>query len=269
MIAIFRKVAIPYRFVWHHRGVWQTRGDTGQRPSRILKCLVMIAVLGLWPVGCTDPPSQQAKTLIRSGDATVSLAQFERAFTTARIAYSDDGKIDPVLLQEARLRFLHQLVQEVIMARRAAELGIVVDDDALKAAVEKIKADYPEGEFDKMLLESAIPLTLWQERLRARLLTERVVQADLIDSMVITAQEIETYYRKNTALFQVDEEKTVSDTLKRRIVAQLRREKVEKRWPEWMEGLKARLGVDINWELWEQAQKADDRADRRAEENGS
>jgi hypothetical protein len=177
--------------------------------------------------------------------------------------------VDRELIQQARLRFLHQLGEELVVARRAADLDIAIDDDALTAAVDAIKADYPEGEFEQMLLESAIPFPLWKERLRARLLVEKVAKVDLIDAMVVTTQEIETYYRNNADAFQVDEQKTVPDALKHRIIDQLRREKVEAAWPAWIENLKTRYGIDINWPLWEQAKETDEAANRRKEEDGS
>lgn len=235
--------------------------------SRLWPILIVVALV----MACSDsePPSQQSAILIRSGDRTVTLAQFERAFAAARIAYSDNRSVSPALIRDARLRLLHQMTEEVIVARRAAELGITVDDAELAAAVKEIKADYPEGEFAQMLLESAIPYALWQERLRSRLLMEKVVQKDLIDPLTISTDEIEAYYQKNKDAFSVDEQQTVPDELKRGIVEQLRREKVEAAWPAWMENLKTRYGVEINWVLWEQAQQPDDAKSRQEEENGS
>jgi hypothetical protein len=114
-----------------------------------------------------------------------------------------------------------------------------------------------------MLLESAIPYSLWKERLKARLLMEKVIERDLAESLVITAKEIEDYYKAHEEEFTVDKETPPEADLKHHIVERLRREKVEAAYPKWMEGLNDRYQVEINWELWEASKTAG--ADANAE----
>lgn len=209
--------------------------------------------------GCSAPesPTQEQAILIRTDRQTVTLAQFERAFEAARIAYSDDRSVDPSVIENARLRLLNQMTEEVIIDRRASELGIVLSDAELEAAIQKIKKDYPEDEFEQMLLESAIPLSLWKDRLRVRLLMEKVVDRDLFQPVNITAQDIEAYYKAHEEDFSDKDNNPPETDLKRHIVEQLRREKVEAAYIPWMEGLQKRYGVEVNWELWEQSRHID------------
>jgi len=207
--------------------------------------------------GCSGPDnsSQQNAVLIRTDQQTVTQAQFERAFEAARIAYSDDRSVTPQTIENARLRLLNQMTEEVIVDRRAHELGIVLDDTEVEAAIQAIKKDYPEDEFEQMLLESAIPYSLWTERLRVRLLMEKVVDRERVQPVNITAQDIEAYYKAHEEDFAVNDESPPKIDLKHHIVEQLRLEKVEAAYPQWMDGLRARYGVEINWELWEQSQR--------------
>ncbi|MBR9984439.1 MAG: SurA N-terminal domain-containing protein [Desulfosarcina sp.] len=209
--------------------------------------------------GCSGPdgPSHPDAVLIRTDQQTVTQTQFERAFEAARIAYSDNRSVDPQVIENARLRLLNQMTEEVIIDRRAHELGIVLDDTELEAAIQAIKKDYPEDEFEQMLLESAIPYSLWKDRLRVRLLMEKVVDRELVQPMNITAQDIESYYKAHEEDFAVKDGSAPEIDLKHHIVEQLRLEKVEAAYPQWMEGLRARYGVEINWELWQQAQRPD------------
>jgi hypothetical protein len=182
------------------------------------------------------------------------LAQFERAFEAARIAYSDARSVDPQVIQNARLRLLNQMAEEVIVDRRAKELGIALEETELEAAIQNIKQDYPEDTFEQMLLESAIPYSLWRDRLRVRLLMEKVVDQEIVQSLTITAEEIEAYYKAHEDEFLIDDGKTEAVVdLKRQIVDRLRREKVETAYPQWMDGLRERYRVEINWALWEQS----------------
>jgi FKBP-type peptidyl-prolyl cis-trans isomerase (trigger factor) len=218
--------------------------------------------------GCSGPdsPSQQDAVLIRTDQQTVTQAQFERAFEAARIAYSDDRSVDPQVIENARLRLLNQMTEEVIIDRRAHELGIVLEDSELEAAIQAIKKDYPEGEFEQMLLESAIPYSLWKDRLRVRLLMEKVVDRELVQPVNITAEEIEAYYKTHEEDFAINDENPPEMDLKRHIVERLRLEKVEAAYPQWMEGLRVRYGVEINWELWEQSQHPDSKPKRQGKE---
>jgi hypothetical protein len=218
--------------------------------------------------GCSgaQDASHQDTVLIRSGQQTVTMAQFERAFSVARIAYSDDPSVKPQILRNARLRLLHQMTEEVIVKRRAKELGIVLDKNELEAAIRKIQKDYPEGEFKEMLLESAVPFSLWKDRLRVRLLMEKVVKLDLVPTLNITAQEIEAYYKAHQDEFAVDDDEIPKADLKRRMLDQLRRQKEEAAYPQWIDGLRKRYGVEINWTLWGKSQGPDAGANARKKE---
>jgi hypothetical protein len=219
---------------------------------------IMIGALLLTAAACsqTDSSSPHEAVLIRSDGQTVTRAQFERAFEAARIAYSDERSVSPRVIANARLRLLHQMAEELIVNRRAEELGITLEEAELNAAIEKIKQDYPEDAFDQMLLESAIPYSLWKERLRERLLMEKVVDRELVRSLEITAGDIEAYYRSHEKELAAKTETAPETDLERYIVDQLRRQKVETAYPQWMEGLRQEYKVGINWELWARIQPA-------------
>ncbi len=250
MRTIFGKFAISY-----------THDGKAAKRHRLLVAnpvwqVVCLAAIMAWS-GCSGPdrPSQQDAVLIRTDQQIVTQAQFERAFEAARIAYSDNRSVEPQVIENARLRLLNQMTEEVIIDRRARELGIVLADSELETAIQAIKKDYPDDEFEQMLLESAIPYSLWKDRLRMRLLMEKVVDRDLVQPVNITAEEIEAYYKTHEEDFALNEESPPEMDLKRHIVERLRLEKVEAAYPQWMEGLRTRYGVEINWELWEQAQR--------------
>jgi hypothetical protein len=98
---------------------------------------------------------------------------------------------------------------------------------------------------------------LWRDRLRVRLLMEKVVDRELAQSLTITAQEIEDYYKAHEADFTAESGKPPETDLQRLIVERLRRQKVEAAYPQWMDGLRSRYQVEINWELWEQVHRPD------------
>ena len=262
MRTISGKVAISYT---HDNGsVKRCRPPVLAHLALVAACWVLMVA---W-AGCSGPDnlSQEDAVLIRTDRQTVTLAQFERAFEAARIAYSDDRSVDPQVIQDARLRLLNEMAEEVIIDQRASELGIVLDDPELETAIQAIKKDYPEDEFEQMLLESAIPYSLWKDRLRVRLLMEKVVDRDLVQSLNITARDIETYYKTHQEAFTAQDGETPEMNLKQHLLEQLRREKVEAAYPRWMDELRERYGVEINWALWEQSQGPDARPNSQGKE---
>lgn len=250
MISIFRKVAVSYKpgRPW----IMRFRPAVAGPACRLFCCLALLVLAAC--SGAKDT-SQQDNVLIRSGPQTVTMAQFERAFSVARIAYSDDPDVTPQVLRHARLRLLHQMTEEVVVLRRAKELGIGLDNRELEAAIRKIKKDYPEGEFKEMLLESAVPYSLWKDRLRVRLLMEKVVKKDLVPTLNMTAQDIEKYYQAHQDEFAVNDDEVPKASLERRMLEQLRRQKEQAAYPQWIDGLRKRYGVKINWSLWAKSQR--------------
>jgi hypothetical protein len=246
---IFTRVAISYKRARSWLAPWQPSAAVGARR-------IILGALFLTAAACsqTDSSSPHEAVLIRSDKQTVTRAQFERAFEAARIAYSDERSVDPRAIANARTRLLHQMAEELIVNRRAEELGIVLEEAELDAAIQKIKQDYPEDAFDQMLLESAIPYSLWKERLQERLLMEKVVDRELVQSLEITAGDIEAYYKAHEKELAAKKEASPETDLERTIVEQLRRQKVEAAYPQWMKGLRQRYQVEIDWELWEQLQ---------------
>ena len=261
MPSIFRKFAVCYR----HR---RSRLNQGRESLCMHTALILCLLLGRLLVGCDAPSTHgpEEAVLIHTDRQTVTKGQFERAFEAAKIAYSDNRGVDPQLMQQARLRMLNQMAEELIIERRAEELGIVLDEQELETAIQNIKKDYQDDEFEQMLLESAIPYSLWKDRLRVRLLMEKVVDRDLAGSVTISAQDIEDYYKVHEGDFSVDREKPPEADLKHRIVKQLRREKVEAAYPPWMDSLRKRYQVKINWELWGASAGPDSKAADQAEE---
>ena len=250
MRILFRKFAVSYAL-----GEWILKIAHPKQVCRMLGFVLVAMVV----VGCSGPDSTppHEAVLIRTDQQTITQGQFERAFEAARIAYSDDRSVDPKEIKNARMRLLNQMAEELIIDRRAQELGIVLNEAELEASIQAIKKDYPDNTFEQMLLESAIPLSLWKDRLRVRLLMEKVVDRELVQPLTITAQDIEAYYKANEKELAAKTGKSPEMDLKRHIVERLRREKVEAAYPQWMDGLRQRYQVEINWELWEQYQNPD------------
>jgi len=192
------------------------------------------------------------EVLIRVGDRVTTVLDFNNAFEIAKIAYDDNIKEQPEDLKNAQIRLLNQLTVEMILLERAEELGISITEAELEKAVSEIKSDYPEGEFEKTLLEMAVSYDFWKQRLRNRLILEKVIEAELNNQITITPEDISEYYQKNYESRDEESESVrKSEDINEAIVKQLRRQKAEETYNSWIEELKGQYAVEINKDQWE------------------
>jgi len=215
---------------------------------RIIPLLVATAL-----IGCTvSEPEDPDVYLIRVGDNVVTVLDFNKAFEIAKTAYSHNMMQDPAAFREAQLRLLNQMTEELILLERAKELNISVSDQEVDKMIAKIKSDYPDDVFEEVLLEYAVSYQSWKKGLHTRLLMEKLVEKELKDQIVITAEDIEKYYEQN---YKGDDLQTEfaekSKDINEKIIKQLRRKKTEKAYKRWIERIQKRYKIEINKEKWE------------------
>ena len=204
-------------------------------------------------LGCGEKdPGLGNEVLIRVGDRVVTVLDFNEAFEISEIAFAHGSSEQSEDLRKAQLRFLNELILEMILLERADEIGISVTDIELEGAVAAIKSDYPSGEFEKSLLEFAVSYETWESRLKTRLIMEKVIEKELENRITITPEDIAAHYKKNFQGKKSEFESTpASGDIHEIIVKQLRREKAEERYKTWIEELKTNYKIEIDNEQWE------------------
>lgn len=218
-----------------------------------LLCWIGLIFLLLFLSACGQQEADLGKeVLIRVGDRVMTVVDFKNAFEVAKIAYEDNIKEQPEELKKAQIRLLNQLTVEMILLERAEELKIGISEAELEKAISAIKEDYPEGEFEKTLLEYAVSYESWKERLQNRLILDKVIEEELNNRITITPEDISDYYEKN---YRGREEETGSEQktedINEAIVKQLRRQKAEESYNSWIEELKGQYAIEINEDQWE------------------
>jgi hypothetical protein len=204
-------------------------------------------------LGCGDKdPGLQNEVLIRVEDRIVTVLDFNEAFEISKIAFADNTSEQPEDLRKAQFRLLNELILEMILLERAHEVGVNVTDSELEKAVAAIKSDYPAGEFEKTLLEFAVSYDTWKNRLKTRMIMEKVIEKELENQITITPEDITEHYKKNFQGQKSESESTpAAGDINEIIVKQLRREKAEEGYKAWIEALKTKYEIEINREQWE------------------
>lgn len=214
--------------------------------------------------GCGQQDADLGKeVLIRVGDRNLTVLEFNDAFEIAKIAYDDSIRRRPEDLRDAQIRLLHELTVEMILLEEAHKLEIQVTDSELEKAVAQIKSDYPEGEFEKTLLEFAVSYDSWKNRLKKRLIINKVIEEELASKITISPEDITEYYQAHYQGKAVESESgQSSDDMNAAIVKQLRRQKAEENYRAWIETLRSQYDIEVNDRLWEKLTGS-----KRVEEN--
>ena len=209
----------------------------------LLAALLILSILS----GCADPEDRLVdEYLIRVGKRITTIDDFKRTFEIVKAAYSHNALKSSAYLREARLSLLNQLVEQMIILERAVEQNIGISDSEVEEVIAGIKKDYPEGEFDKTLLEYAISYQSWKRALKKRLIIEKVIAEELEEKVIITPDNISEYYERNYG--PKEDPANINEV----IVKQLRREKVEEAYKVWIKKLKKNYKVEINRARWEE-----------------
>jgi hypothetical protein len=199
--------------------------------------------------GCPGTDSVQVdEYLVKVQGGVLMVLDFQREFEITRTAYShSDMEQNPSFLRDAKKQLLNQLVEELIIIERSKELNITVKNSEFEDAVSKIKGDYPESEFENMLLEYAISYDMWKKRLKIRMLIEKVIEEDLKNKIQITPDDLSRYYNEKKKNGEDDKSKFKTET----VIRNLRNIKAEEGYKTWLEGLRRKYKIEINSKQWE------------------
>jgi uncharacterized protein YjiS (DUF1127 family) len=242
---LFAKIVLRLQAAWF-----------GTRFSGPGRALLGTVAAGLLIGGCSDSRTPKDDSyLIRVGEQVVTVMEFNQAFEVAQAAYSHNIMQNPEDYRNAQIRLLNQMTEEMILLEKARELGIQVSEQEVENTVAEIKQDYPDDQFEQTLLEHAGSYKTWRKGIRKRLLLEKLVEKELKDRVTITSGEIDRYYKENYSGSRFpamnSDEIQVDKDLEEIIVEQLRREKTEKVYKDWLDEIQKQYTIDINQEQWD------------------
>ena len=187
--------------------------------------------------------------MMRVGECVASRDDFEAAFQALATGYGTHGGPNDSRLTPLKLRVLDQLAEELLLCRHAKELNLSVNGKELDDAVDKIKAQYPPGVFEEIMLEHAVPFNVWKRRLHARLLMMKVIETELVDKLDITYDDAAQFLKdplSGAAADSQTNEKTRLHEQGAGVLGRLRRYQSEQAYEKWLETLKKRYKIEWN-----------------------
>lgn len=156
-------------------------------------------LLGL-AVACTSPPNDQG-IVARVNGEPIYLTQLEAKHDLKYLVGVSNYAPSLERLQDEYGMALSDMVVGMLVSQYLARHGITVGKEELDAVEAQVRADYPEGAFEQMLVEEYIDLDIWREQVRATLSLEKFFQKVLRPRISIDYQEVYAYYRENIVDF--------------------------------------------------------------------
>lgn len=200
--------------------------------------------------------NEEEMVLIQVEERVTTVGDFKRAFEITKTAYPHNALQEDAVYKEAQLRLLNHMIEEMIILKRADELGIKITKSELEKVVTKIKEDYPKGVFEEMLLENAVTYESWEEGLKIRSIIEKTIEREVKSQIEITPGDISRYYKdKRNKENSIEDGKEIVNKSETLIVKELRREKAEKKYQKWINKLQEKYTIEVNNEIWDKIKK--------------
>lgn len=106
----------------------------------------------------------------------------------------------------ARLSVLDDLILEEILLARAQKQSITVADTDIDEAYKSAKGNLTDDQFQQQLFARSLSTADMRETVRRRLLTQKVIDADVTKKINVTDQQITDFFNANRAQFNLPED---------------------------------------------------------------
>ncbi|MFH1626442.1 MAG: peptidylprolyl isomerase [Pseudomonadota bacterium] len=170
--------------------------------KNVLTLFLCLSFLNL-PLGCQRSEKQ---ILVKIGNQTITVDDFKREVDRVRSEYLQYNITDKKLLNKLKTSSLERLIEEKIVLLEIDRLGIKITRDELDSEISRIKRDYPGESFTEMLISEYVSYRDWEERMRLKLLIEKLINQVIMPKVRIEDQEVERYFETHSQEFFVPEQ---------------------------------------------------------------
>jgi peptidyl-prolyl cis-trans isomerase C len=188
-----------------------------------------------------------------NGEA-IPVLEFERELALA-YEFPEGGTAPaPDQLVALKQTVLQGLLDRQLLLQDARAKGVTVPEEAVQAAVARLKAEYQDGRFQEALSQGRLSEPEFQAKTAGRLTVEKLVDEVVYERVAVTEEELQGYLDAHASEFQEPEEvhaaqivvKDVEDA--RRLRDELQRgKKFSDLARAHSLSADARLGGDLGW----------------------
>jgi len=166
--------------------------------------ILPIVFLALLLSGCSSD-SDDLGIVARINGAPIYLTQLE--FQYDQFQADTVGAYVPSVekLRNEYGEILSDLIVQELVLQELESRDIGVTDEEVQKAENQVRADYPEGAFEKVLVEEYIDLKAWRRQLKYYLAQKKFFSQVLRPQIKIDYKEAEKYYRDHISDFYLPE----------------------------------------------------------------
>ncbi len=103
------------------------------------------------------------------------------------------------------LSILRELIDDEILTRRAAKLGLLATDEEVDRKLNEIKSPYTQEQFDQKMREKKVTLDDFKRDLRRSVTVEKVLNKEVTSKINISDQDVSDYYNSHKGEFNLIE----------------------------------------------------------------
>lgn len=172
--------------------------------ARTLICLAFMASMLFFLPGCERTPKGPAVVALIN-DHPIYLDDIETGYDM--FFFNPVDPLPPSVreMKEAYGRVLMSIIINRLIEQDLSGRDLSVSRDDVLKVEKKIRADYPEGEFEKMLIEEYIDLQYWRKQVAQQLAWEVFLDRVLMPEINIEVEDIQKYYQDNIQDFFIPE----------------------------------------------------------------
>lgn len=122
-----------------------------------------------------------------------------------RRASSTAGPVSEEQALSLKLSLLNELIDNQLLLQRAAELRLVVPEADVDHRIAELQSPYSAEAFQKKLADDGLAPADLREQVRQSLLVRKLLDREIHSQVKVTPGEIEAYYKRNKARFDVSE----------------------------------------------------------------
>ncbi|WP_028574446.1 peptidyl-prolyl cis-trans isomerase [Desulfonatronovibrio hydrogenovorans] len=152
--------------------------------------------------GCGDYESQPG-VVARVDGSPIYLEEIESKYDMFFFEWSDHLPPSVQNLKNTYGEVLLDLILLKLINNELESRNLEVTPGEVQRIEDDIRSDYPEGEFENMLIEEYIDINFWRTQIRHKLLWEKFVARVLMPQAGVELSEVQDYYYNNLSEFYI------------------------------------------------------------------
>jgi len=204
--------------------------------------------------GCSRSSQDEVPTqfLIKTDLISVSSSEFSEELELKKAAYPYNIKEFPEEYNEMVIHLINILSEEIALLSAALEKQVTVSDEELESAEKEFKHDYPGESFNLVLLENAIPYSLWKKKFKTNLIIDKLIDQELRQKIAITPEDIVLFYKNQKPQFEISDPVENNNPTGHKInrekmlIKRLRMKKTQESYDRWVKDIYDIYPVEIN-----------------------